>query len=295
MNRKLRNAALSAALLMGAGPALADVTVSGSYLKFGVNNGGSLIDFGTQTGLQFDPAGSGHFSAAADMLMPGISFAFYSLGVNGGSAVAGAGAANNPFSSVTSSVNSAGTSVAITSAGSYSGLTISQVITFDLNSNVIHTSAVLTNATSGTLSSVAYGVGIDPDPDGQASVYETRNTILGQGSAASVQAYGIFSGYVIKLSNTSGWTSTTASVSSGWTTNPYSLSSSAADDGNGDYTINLGYALGSLAPGQQVAIGYDYTVIATPVPEPAAYGMLLAGLGVLGMLGVAARRRRRRD
>jgi hypothetical protein len=36
---------------------MADVTVSGDYLKFGVGDNGSLIDFGTFTGLQFDPTG----------------------------------------------------------------------------------------------------------------------------------------------------------------------------------------------------------------------------------------------
>jgi hypothetical protein len=42
-----------------------------------------------------------------------------------------------------------------------------------------------------------------------------------------------------------------------------------------------------MANNQQIAIGYDYTVAA--VPEPATYGMLLAGLGAIGAL---ARRRK---
>jgi hypothetical protein len=48
---------VSAVTLFGAQSAMADVTVSGDYLKFGVGDNGSLIDFGTFTGLQFDPTG----------------------------------------------------------------------------------------------------------------------------------------------------------------------------------------------------------------------------------------------
>jgi hypothetical protein len=78
----LRSAVLSAITALSAQSAMADVTVSGDYLKFGVGNNGSLIDF-TITGLQFDPTGSGNFAGAPDFLTPGSPFAFYSVGVNG--------------------------------------------------------------------------------------------------------------------------------------------------------------------------------------------------------------------
>ncbi|HEX5345046.1 MAG TPA: FxDxF family PEP-CTERM protein [Duganella sp.] len=42
-----------------------------------------------------------------------------------------------------------------------------------------------------------------------------------------------------------------------------------------------------MAKGKQISIGYDLSISA--VPEPETYGMLLAGLG---LIGVAARRRR---
>lgn len=293
MKTILRSGVLSVVLALGAQSAMADVTVSGDYLKFGVGSNGSLIDFGSFTGLQFDPTGMGNFSSGIDFLTPGIPFAFYSIGVNGSSATAGAGGANNPFGSVTGTFNAAGTSFVITSGGTYSGLKVSQTITFDLDSKVVHTAVLLKNISGGTLNNVVYGTGFDPDQDvyaGGSSV--TMNQILGQGLAAEVEAFGPTTGYNVSLRNTSGWANTVASISvggsGGWVTDPYVLSGAVMNGGNGDNAISLGYSFGNLGAGKEIAIGYDLTVSA--VPEPETYAMMAAGLGLLGMM---SRRRRR--
>lgn len=285
MKNILRGAVLSAVTLFGAQSAMADVTVSGDYLKFGVGDNGSLIDFATFTGLQYDPTGMGNFTGAPDFLTPGTPFAFFSLGIDGNVQTAGGGWANNPFSSVTGSMTNAGTTYVITSAGNYNGLNISQIITFDLNSSVIHTEVLLTNNSGGTLNNVVYGAGLDPDQDATCCTTYTVNSIGGQGMGAAVTATGMYTGLSITMSNTSGWAAV-ASVSD-WDTNPYNLSGPVVDYGNGDYTIALGYKFGDIANNQQVAIGYDYTVAA--VPEPGTYAMLLAGLGAVGAI---ARRRK---
>ncbi|HEX5340908.1 MAG TPA: PEP-CTERM sorting domain-containing protein [Duganella sp.] len=265
---------------------MADVTVSGDYLKFGVGDNGSLIDFGTFTGLKFDPTGMGNFTNSPDFLTPGTPFAFFSIGVNNSYQVAGGGGSNNPFSSVTGTLGNSGTTYVITSAGTYSGLNISQIITFDLNSNVIHTEVLLTNRSGHTLTDVVYGAGLDPDQDATCCTYYTVNAINGQGMAAEVMATGVNTGLSITMTNTSGWAAV-ASVSD-WDTNPYNLSGAVVNYGDGDYTIGLGYKFGNVANNQQIAIGYDYT-IAGPVPEPGTYAMLLAGLGAVGVI---ARRRK---
>ena len=59
-----------------------------------------------------------------------------------------------------------------------------------------------------------------------------------------------------------------------------------------DQSINIGYRIGTLAKsgarGSRVGISYEYD-FATAVPEPETYAMLLAGLG---LMGVVARRRK---
>lgn len=291
MKTMLRGAGCAAVLLVCAASARADITVTGKYVQFGVNDGGSLIDFNTFTGLRFDPTGSGHLDQSVDFLTPGRPLAFYSIGVGGSYAVAGGGSGANPFTSVTGGYTNGMQSFTITSGGRYNGLDISQVLTFRTDSKVIHSSVLLTNSSGHDLSNVVYGVGIDPDQDyNRYATYVTNNRVNAQGSHASVSAIGPRSGYAMTLTNTSGWDVTLASVRQDWSTNPYTLSSMPVDHGNGDNTINLGYYLGSMAAGQQISLGYDYTLaVVTSVPEPATYLMLMGGLGLLGW---AARRRR---
>lgn len=57
-------------------------------------------------------------------------------------------------------------------------------------------------------------------------------------------------------------------------------------DGSNSFHLGLKPLQGSLAS----ANGYGYTYLAAPVPEPETYAMLLAGLG---LIGVVARRRRK--
>jgi len=252
-----------------------------------VGDNGALIDFTTFTGLQFDPTGSGNFAGQPDFLYPGSPFAFYSIGVNGMFDTAQYGV--NAFGSATSSMTLAGTTYVATSAGAFNGLDISQTITFNTATNILHTNVVLTNTTNHTLNNIAYGVGFDPDQDVNGhGVYATDNQILSQGVGGSVQATGIYTGYTIKLSSTGGW-SADAGVYLPWETDPYTLATAVTGNSYSDSSIALGYNFGNLGKGKQISIGYDVAISAAPVPEPETYAMLLAGLG---LVGVAARRRR---
>ena len=289
MKKTLLSLAVSTLLAAYAAPAMADVTLIGDYLKVGVNDGGSLINFATLTGLQFDPTGTGNFNSTHDIITPGNPFAFYGIGINGDYAVAGGGLSANPFHSVTFSASGNGNNFALTVGGTYKGLQIQQTLSFAKDSNVIHTTVVLTNTTTASLNDVVYGVGLDPDQDAYAGSHNTQNSILGQGVDASVSATGPLSNVAITLSNTSGWAATNANVSH-WTTNPYDLTGPVINSGNGDSIINLGYNLGSIAAGSQRSLGYDYTISSvSAVPEPGTYGMMLAGIGLLGLV---ARRKR---
>jgi len=85
------------------------------------------------------------------------------------------------------------------------------------------------------------------------------------------------------------WTLSTVTFSGGslgpltFNTPSFSFSNLAA----GDYTLKASGSLGTNGQIQGVGfIGANYTI--TPVPEPGAYAMLLAGLGLMGFV---ARRR----
>nr|WP_229258826.1 PEPxxWA-CTERM sorting domain-containing protein [Duganella flavida] len=272
-------------MVLSAQSAMADVTVSGDYLKFGVGNNGSLIDFTTFTGLQYDPTGTGTFTSATDFLTPGSPFAFYSIGVGGSSATASV-YGGNPFGSSTADFSLSGTTYVATSGGTYNGLKITQTITFDTTSNIIHTNVVLRNTSSATLNNLAFAVGFDPDQDSNSyGTSDTDNKILSQGVGAAVQATGLFTGYTVKLSSTGGWSGNAGVY--GWNTDPYYLATAVTGNSYSDDTISLGYHFDSLAKGKEISIGYDLTV--TAVPEPETYAMMLAGLG---LIGAAVRRRR---
>ncbi len=289
MKKLISIGALSAATLMCATSASA-VVLTGNYVQLGVNNGGSMIDYGAFTGIKFDPTGTSNFGAI-DFLTPSNPFAFSSLGVGGVYAVAGGGSDTNPFHSTTVDVSGpVGSPFAITSRGSYGGLNLQQTFYFDNNSSTIHASVTFANTTRGAINNVAYGIGFDPDQDANANgEHSTKNTIVGQGVDATVTAASKggagATGYAITLNNTSGWDAKASIVSAsapgfGWNPNPYLLANNIVNSGDGDYTINLGYNLGNFAAGQQKTIAYDM-VLTAPVPEPSTYAMMLAGLILL--------------
>lgn len=287
-------------------PAMADVTLMGKFIEIGVNNGGSLINFDQNIGIKFDPLGTGDFSSSNDFITPGSPFAFYSIGVNGVSGVAGGGSGSNPFGTMTLDLSAvAGSPLSITKNGTFEKMSFKQIISFDMDSKIVHTAVTLTNKSDGILNKVVYGVGFDPDQDVSFNGdYSTVNTINGQGVDASVVAVGSASGYSIALNNTTGWTGAHASITSPWGTDPYTLSSAAAAiDNIGDYAIALGFQLGDFAIDQQKTVGYDYVLSCHssmnavcnhaipaptpppgPLPEPETYTMLLTGLGLMGFM-----------
>ena len=289
---------MATAVASCAAPAMAGVVLTGDYLKIGINAGGSLIDFDSTpyVGIKYDPTGAGNFSSSNDFITPGDPFAFYSIGVNGVSAVAGKGSSYNTFSATTVDA-SAGGPMAV-STGSFQNISFKQIISFDVDSKIVHTSVIFTNKSGGALTNVVYGVGFDPDQDVSfGGGYATYNSfgVSDSGANASVSAFGVKSGYTIALNNTTGWDSVKASISSGWQTNPYTLSSTAFGAAStSDSTIALGFDLGNFAVGQQKTVGYDYVISSlapltpsgpgTLLPEPGTYTMLLAGLGLMGFM-----------
>jgi hypothetical protein len=232
------------------------------------------------TGLKF---------AGADFITPGTPFAFYSIGVGSNSAVAGAGAATNPFNATTIDASAilggVGSPYTASSTGNAFGLEFAQNIYFNANEQTIHVDVAFSNNTASAINGVKYAVGIDPDQGiAGGAGFETWNTI-GTGALASVTATSA-NGLSIAMQDVGGSRPAFASISWAWETSPNSLLS-GRNDGNGDYTIALAYDLGDIAASEQVTLSYAYTLAVGPVPgvpEPETYAMLLAGLGLMGFI-----------
>lgn len=270
------------AALAIAGSAVADVTLTGDYITLGVSNGGQLINHSTSTGLQY---------SGSDFLFPGTPFAFYSIGVGGAHDVSGGyGYGNNPFGVTTIDLSGGvGSPYSLSMGGVAYGLSFTQTISFAKTDKTVLVNVSFTNRTSSAISDAVYAVGIDPDQGiATGDGYYTANTTTNSGALAKVTAVAN-NGLSITMEDVGHSSESFASVSSGWSTNPYDLLTHG-NDGNGDYTIALAFNLGTINAGQTVNIAYTYTVSA--VPEPETYGMLLAGLGLMGTL---IRRRRIRD
>lgn len=290
MKNLVRFAQATLVCLACAAPAhAADVFLQSDYLQVGVDNRGTLIrNAGIPTGIKYDPSGTGDFSSPVDFLTPGTPFSFYSIGVDGSWGSALTAELDDPFSATTLDVGTPGVAGARTT-GNYEGLDFVQTVFFNENESTVHATVTFTNAGPSMVAGVVYGVGFDPDQDVFINdVYVTENQIQGQGAVASASAYGAASRFTITLLNVGVPYTATASIRSPWIRDPYVLAGAAADDGDCDCTLNLGYDLGNFAAGEQKTISYDYQLVAVPVPEPQAYVLSLLGLALLGAL---ARRR----
>ena len=259
-----------------AGPAVRAVEVTsivlaGNFLRVGVHDSGGLIDNGFHVGIDQSAGGNGSFPGY-DFLKPGDPFEFYSVGYNAGSGnvakVAGYEfESGNPFSATTTDTSSGSTLSALTT-GSFGPLSISQTLSFGINSSTITFSVTLTNTSGSALTNVVYARGLDPDQDVYAGgSYDTTNAVV---NGNLVTAFGATTGWAIGIFSNSSITHT-PSVRTDWSTDPYALLNSI-NNGNGDNAINIAWDIGSLAAGQSITIPFEYRINA--IPEPSTYAAL---------------------
>lgn len=222
----------------------------------------------------------------------GYPLSYYWLTGSSGSFLADNGAGSNPLLTRTSAGDS---DISITK--NTNTLSFLQVIS--LTDTGIQVSLTLKNNGTTALSGIKFAVGIDPDQDvpGGGS-YATSNSIDGQGADASVTASGLISRKNVTLYNTTmaGAFDVKAYVGNDCCTPVNASSIFAADQAVGNYGtadsfIALGYNIGTVKAGKSAVISYEYLFTATPVPEPETYTMLIAGLG---LMGVISRRRSRK-
>jgi hypothetical protein len=282
---------LLAGLILGAGFSAghADVVLDGDYLRVGVHTSGGLINDAFTVGIDYDQTGTSSWTGF-DFLKPGTPREFYAIGVGGASSAAGYDS-GNPFAASTIDV-SAGPILSTLTTGAYNDLSFSQTLWYNRTSGTIDFSVTLTNNGLVALSEVVYARGLDPDQDVYAGGgYPTTNVIVNPNlviASAPVTDWtiGIFTNSEIAH---------TASIRSDWSRDPYSLLS-PINNGNGDYTINMAWNVGTLGAGASTTITFQYRIAETsggvvnPPGVPDAASTL--GLLALGLAGVAACGRR---
>ena len=289
-----------ASLLLGpADEAVAGQIVAGDYLRVGVDTSGGLIDDAFTVGIDYDITGTSTWTTW-DFLKPGSPFEFYSIGIGGVWDNAGY-TLGNPFGGVTTDTSSGAMNSTRTTGSALSGtppgLDFVQDLSYHDGDEIIAFMVTLTNTTNDPMYDVVYARGLDPDQDVYAGGgYETDNEIPGGAWSDLVYASAPVTDWTIGIWSDSSYPHQ-PSVDAGWDTNPYALLA-YHHDGDFDYTINMAWDIGTLAPGASAAIEFEYRIGETRyevedpdglVPEPATIGLL--GCGVVG---IALRLRRRR-
>ncbi|HKQ46059.1 MAG TPA: PEP-CTERM sorting domain-containing protein [Rhizomicrobium sp.] len=278
------------AMLAAAGAAqAAPVVMLDGFVKAGVNDYGTLGSIGaTSPGILYDATGTGAYGIN-DFLTPGDPFEGYYVKATGYSnganndGVTGFGT-SAPVSVDATHATWSGTDGTLNIANAYSLSTIA-------GRSVIAVTTTLTNISNSTLTSLAFERILDPDVDVNAfGSFVTSNILFGTGEACGT---GNFSGETICITENDPTHTGVAKVTASWSTDPYTILL-GGNDGNGDYSIALAFALGDLAAGASDTFSYFYalgadrgTASGGDVPEPLT--MSLFGAGLLGA-GVLRRR-----
>ena len=248
-------------------------TVMTPYLFITLNSNGYIGNGNTAPGIEHDPTGSSTFSSGSDYLTPGSPFeGFYLTGTGSGftniSANNGDGYITGFGNSGTLTNNSTSSLVDFVWTDSNSAVTLTNEYKYsDTSQNIQITTTITANT---NISNLQFLRTTDPDQD--------SSTVLGDNATSSTNnSIGINSGSInIPASDvacaagpvrsslticmyTNSSVSHQAGVSSGWTTSPSDyLQSAPLNDGNGDYTIGLGFNIGSLTTGSSAVLNYSY-------------------------------------
>lgn len=268
----------------------ADAILNGKYLRVGVNDSGGLIDSRFTVGIDYDKTGTSSWTGF-DFLKPGTPYEFCSVGYGEKWAQAGY-YYGNPLGSTTTNTSSASVLSTHTSGGKFGELGLTQDLSYAIGSGYIDFSVTLKNLSDASMSNVVYARGLDPDQDVYAGGgFPTTNNIVSgdlvTGSAPVTDwTIGIFSNSAIPHVPT---------VHSYWPNgNPYYLLT-PWNDGNGDYSINMAWNIGTLGAGQSATIDFQYRIAQTEggvvgVPDSASTLGLL-GLALALLAGYSVRRR----
>lgn len=259
--------------------------LEGNYIKIGLSEVGTLGSTESNPpGILYDGTGTGTFNASYDYLTPGTPFEGFTVK---GTATSGFTNTNNNASS-RSSNPLAGTLTDYSGVafggetfdnravweGTETGVyTISHDYRFDEGGQQL---VVVTTITALTdLTGLSFARFTDPDARAASGDSSSTNNFAGANGVSAndlVYAEALVSKYVIGLYSNS--TVTHKAGVTNWSSDPAAYIS-GTNIGNGDYTIGLGFDIGSLLTGDSIVLNYSYifgTNIANAISDAGASG-----------------------
>lgn len=283
--------AAASALLMGSSAIAAPLVLEGNYVKIGVNDAGTVGSGGnTSPGILYDSTGTATFNPSYDYLTPGSPFEGWTvkgIDTDGTTVLFNYGNNNASYASVNVIT---GTLVSYDGV-SYRGLTFDNravwsgsVTEFDIEHdyrfNDNQQFVDINTRLEFKMNVPTLYFGRFTDPDARAAAGDSSQTLNVRGYAGGVPATNVVlsealaSKYALGLFTAA--TNSNTGISAGWTTDPIDYYN-GVDDGDGDYTIGVGFMFSGINTGDIVNIQYAY--IFGPSSYAAASGAVAAGAG----------------
>lgn len=313
--KQILTAALSSAFVAIGSVQAAPLTLTGNFLQVGISDFGTFGSNGSNApGIRHDPGGAGDFTpggVANDYLTPGTPHDGYGLRSAETGFIRNDNTGLNGFGSASPTLlvgpAALGFQNAATWSGSNSLVSITNSYFFNDNDERILINSVITALQP--LTTVQFVRSTDPDPDvNRFNNFDTNNQ---RGNALFdpedfIGSAGEVSGLFLGFLNNSGDTfphDTRIDGNCCSTIDPNVILTGGATNGptfpgqnNGDFGLNMAWALGDMATDQSLTVSYFYvfgdnidTGGGDPVvPEPGVLSLL-----GLGLLGAAVARRRK--
>ena len=241
--------------------------LTGDYIKIGVSDYGTIGSKGnTSPGILYDNTGTRTFNTSYDYLTPGTPFEGFTVKyTNGAGTVITQTNNNTGATSITGGILTNYSGIAYASStfdnravwtGNGNGYSLINDVRFNNNQKFVDITTTLTSSVAMT--NLYFGRFTDPDARAAAGDSSATTNTLGFspiGVKQVVFSEALSSKYALGLYSAA--TNVGAGISSGWTTDPIQYYNGVSN-GNGDYTIGLGFLVPSVAVGDIVTFQYAY-------------------------------------
>ena len=265
MNKKIA-ALVAASLFSTQAWAVVKLDLSGDYVRIGVSDYGTIgSKSNTSPGILYDNSGTGTFNTAYDYLTPGTPFEGFGITLTTGGTTTNYHNNNTGTQSITGGVLTDYSGVAYNGTtydnravwtGSTTNFDLAHDYRFNNNQKFVDITTVLT--AKADLTNLYFGRFTDPDARAAAGDSSATLNALGYGVIPSNQV--VFSEATVSkyaLGLYSADTNVGAGISSSWS--PLGATYyNGTNNGNGDYTIGLGWHLATLANGSTATFNYAY-------------------------------------